>query len=158
MGDLNAETLARLLTVLEAQAMSNGELAVEVRGQGDRIEAATTEIRNLASSVDENSRQTVRLCAAHEAEGKAQEKRRTLLVRAGTALWSVAKSPVGVLLAAFVGWLAATHLAIPATVDTEVSRVVIEQPEEAANSPEEPPGAAGPDKGVSGQPEGADGV
>jgi septal ring factor EnvC (AmiA/AmiB activator) len=126
MSELQAEALAQLLAVLGEQAKSNGELATEIRQQGDRIEAATTEIRNLASSVDENSRQTVRLCAAHEVEGKAQEQRRTLLVRGASAMWGVAKSPMGMLLAAFVGWLAATHLAVPAEIPQEPAEAVFD--------------------------------
>ncbi len=152
MGDLNAEALARLLAVLEAQATSNGELATEIRHLAESVEGQGREITTLAAEVDKNTRHTARLVAAHEATRKDRKERRTLLVRAGTAVWGVARSPLGVFLAAFVGWLAATHLATPATVDSSSSPLAIEQAQGATESPQDAPGAPQGDEGAEAPP------
>lgn len=110
MGELTTETLSKLLDTLGAQARSNTELAVEVRAQGEKVEAATTEIRNLAASVDKNTSAVNKLVHCQQAEERHKDQRRSLWRRVGMGAWEVAKSPVGFLLLAAAGWIAVTWL------------------------------------------------
>jgi len=86
MGEMQIQMMERLLDTLEAQAKSNGELATEVRSQGEKTTDLAGEVRDLAASVDRNTSATNRLVHAVEAERKARSAKMESIARVVEAL------------------------------------------------------------------------
>lgn len=107
------ERSAAAVEALTVEIRASTSESAKAREEMSKVVAIGLEHRKLAD--DRRAEDRADRTAEREREEKQAEARVSLLTKAGSALWEVAKNPTAAILVALAGWLAVQHFGVAPT-------------------------------------------